>query len=84
MEVLLGGAVIGLGYLFTKDGINRNNPSFTKEIRKNNQPNGENILESKRSFNIWQDEQNRAHKLFEKTKSPVKTNVIIPGPTLRK
>ena len=84
MEVLLGGAVIGLGYLFTKDGINRSNPSFTKEIRKNNQPNGENILESKRSFNIWQNEQKRAQKLFEKTKSPVKTNVIIPGPTFKK
>ena len=84
MEVLLGGAVIGLGYLFTKDGVNRNNPSFMQKVSKNNVPNGKNILESNRSYNIWQDEQKKAQELFAKTTNPAKTNVIIPGPPFKK
>jgi hypothetical protein len=84
MEVLLGGAVIGLGYLFTKDGINRQTPSFTDKISKNNKPNGDNIMESRRSYNIWENEQKRAQNLFKKTVNPVKSNVIISGPPFRK
>ena len=84
MEVLLGGAVIGLGYLFTKNGINRQTPSFTDKISKNNKPNGDNIIESRRSYNIWENEQKRAQNLFKKTVNPVKSNVIISGPPFNK
>ena len=77
MEILLGGAVIGLGYLFTKDGINRENTTFIQTVNKNNIPNGKNILDSTRSYDICQDEQKNAKKLFKKTENHEKTNVII-------
>ena len=32
MEVLVGGAVIGLGYLFSKEGI-RNNTKFSDKVK---------------------------------------------------
>ena len=84
MEVLVAGTVIGLGYLFTKEGLNRPKTHYAKNINKSNNPNGKTILESKRSYHIWQDEQKRANKLFEKTKDPTNSNVIIAGPTFTK
>jgi hypothetical protein len=84
MEVLIGGAVIGLGYLFSKKELNRTETHFLQNINGNKKPNGNNIMDSRRSYNIWQAEQKRAHKLFKKTENPEKTNVIIPGPTFKK
>jgi hypothetical protein len=84
MEVLIGGAVIGLGYLFSKKDLNRNSTNFLENIIGNKKPNGNNIMDSKRSYDIWQEEQKKAHKLFKKTKDPENTNVIIPGPTFKK
>ena len=84
MEVLVGGAVIGLGYLFSKEGIVRNNTKFSEKVRGNQIPNGDTIYQSNRSYDIWQKEQKDAQKLFEKTENPTKTNVIIPGPTFKK
>ena len=84
MEVLLGSAVIGLGYLFTKDGINREKASFIQTVNKNNIPNGKNILDSTRSYDIWQNEQKKAQNLFKNIENPEKTNVIIAGPPFSK
>ena len=84
MEVLIGGAVIGLGYLFSKEGINRSNTKFSNKVKGNQIPNGDTIYQSNRSYDIWQKEQKDAQKLFKKTENPEKTNVIIPGPTFKK
>ena len=53
MEVLIGGAVIGLGYLFSKDGINRSNTQFSNKVSDNQNPNGDSIYQSNSSYDIW-------------------------------
>ena len=80
MEALIAGTIIGVGYLLSSDKPkNIINEKYIK-VNPEQKPNGTNILNSNRSYNIWQDEQKKAHDLFEKTKDPVKTNVLIPGP----
>ena len=76
MEVLIGGAVIGLGYLFSKKELNRNETQFLQNINGNKKPNGNNIMDSRRSYNIWQAEQKRAQKLFKKTENPEKIREV--------
>ena len=80
MEALVAGAVLGVGYLLSsnenKQLVNTKNITIHPEQK----PNGTNLFDSKRSYNIWQDEQKHAQNLFKKTKDPVKTNVLIPGP----
>ena len=60
-------AVIGLGYLFSKEGINRSNTKFSDKVRNNQIPNGDTIYQSNRSYDIWQKEQKDAQKLYKKT-----------------
>ena len=80
MEALVAGAVLGVGYLFSSDKnkllVNEDNIYINPEQK----PNGSNLFDSKRSYNIWQNEQKHAQNLFKKTKDPVETNVLIAGP----
>ena len=48
MEVCVAAGVLGIGYLFSKDGLNRENKKkFITNISKNNLPTGNNIYNSK-------------------------------------
>ena len=80
MEAIVAGAVLGVGYLLSsnkeKDIVNE---KYIK-VNPEQKPNGTNLLNSRRSYNIWQDEQKKAQNLFKKTEDPVKTNVLIAGP----
>jgi hypothetical protein len=79
MEYLIVGTVFGLGYLFNKDGINREE-EVIEEVPENLKPNGINIYENNNVNKIRQNEQKIADKLYEKTKDSINTNIIIPGP----
>ena len=80
MEALVAGAVLGVGYLLSsnKDKVLINQKNI--HVNPEQKPNGTNLFDSKRSYNIWQDEQKHAQNLFKKTKDPVATNVLIAGP----
>ena len=80
MEVCVAAGVLGIGYLFSKDGLNRQNKKkFITNISKNNLPTGDNIYESKETINIIRNQQKKADNLFKETFDK-KTNVIIAGP----
>jgi hypothetical protein len=83
MEIYVVSAIVGLGYYFTRDGLNRNrNDTMIKSIPKSVTPNGTNVYNSQRSVDIRKNEQLKADKLFERTKNSSKSNVMIPGPPL--
>ena len=83
MEYFLAASVIGAGYALNNNGKNRNNePSFISNVPKNQLPNGNNIYNNESTINIRQNEQERANKLFAKTKNSEKTNVMIAGPPM--
>ena len=56
MEAIVAGAVLGVGYLLSsnkeKDIVNEKSIKISPEQK----PNGTNLFDSKRSYNIWQDE----------------------------
>ena len=85
MEYVLAASVVGLGYYFSNDENKRdNNGMKMKKVPKNMSPSGENIYSSNRSFEIRQNEQNRANKLFNKANKPEDTNVIVAGPPYKR
>ena len=80
MEVCVAAGVLGLGYLFSKDGLTReNDKKFIQNVPKNLKPTGNNIYSSSDTVKIIKDEQKRADNLFNEALKP-NTNVIIAGP----
>ncbi len=83
MEIFVTSAILGLGYYFNRDGLQRDKKyQVTNKVPKMIQPNGKNIYESRRSVDIWEQEQRRADRLFAKAKDPVATNVGVAGPPM--
>ena len=84
MEYLLVSAVVGAGYILSKNDNNLkdNNETFTAKINKNQEPSGNNIYESTRSIQVGKEQQERANVIFNKSKDSLKTNYMIPGPPL--
>jgi hypothetical protein len=81
MEFILVSALVGAGYILSKN----NNPRQTKKsylgaVSKNFSPSGENIYENTRSQAVWKEQQNRADRIFSKSKNSLKTNYMIAGP----
>ena len=80
MEVCVAAGVLGIGYLFSKDGLNRENKKkFITNISKNNLPTGNNIYNSKETIKIIKNQQKKADNLFKETLDK-NSNVIIAGP----
>lgn len=79
MEAIIAVSIIGLGYLFQN-----NNTEYNKKKKlsasKNQKPNGINIYTSYRSYDIFQNEQNKANDLMAKSLYPTETNIVTPGP----
>ena len=83
MEVILTGAILSLGYYFNREGLQRDKKyQVTNKVPKIIQPSGKNIYESRRSVDIWEQEQRRADRLFERAKDPANTNVGVAGPPM--
>jgi hypothetical protein len=81
MEIFLTTALLGIGYYFNRDGLQRDKKySVVDEVPKIIKPNGKNVYESRRSVDIREQEQQRANRLFERAKDPVRTNVGVAGP----
>ena len=81
MEYLIILGIIGLGYKLQSDQNNKIKKKFVGKVSKNQLPSSENVYTSKRSYNIFQEEQDKANILLEKSKYPQDTNVVTPGPT---
>ena len=80
MEVCVAAGVLGIGYLFSKDGLNRENKKkFITNISKNNLPTGNNIYNSKETIKIIKNQQKKADNLFKETLDK-NSNVIIANP----
>lgn len=83
MEVILVGSILTAGYLLQKDGINRTRTTIEKlTLPDNAKPNGPDPYTDHRSVTIWQNEQEKANRLYEEAKDSINTNVMIPGPPL--
>ena len=81
MEYLITASIVGLGYIYS----NNSNKKTFKQSKKTKIPLSQksstyNFYDSNASFNIRQNEQKFANKLFNKSKYPEDTNIITPGP----
>ena len=81
MEYLITVSILGLGYVYS----NNSNKKTFKQSKKSKIPLSQksssyNFYDSNASFNIRQNEQKYANKLFDKSKYPEDTNIITPGP----
>ena len=80
MEVCVAAGVLGLGYLFSRDGLIREkDKNFISNIPKNSIPTGNNIYDSRDTIKIIQNQQTKADNLFNEALKP-DSNVIIAGP----
>ena len=80
MEYLIILGVLGLGYTLQNNKKLQTNKKFIANVPKNQNPSPENTYTSKRAYNIFQEEQQKANVLLEKSKYPQDTNVLTPGP----
>ena len=80
MEYLIGLGVLGLGYQLQTNKDTKLKKNFIGDVPKNQIPSVQNTYTSKRAYNIFQEEQNKANILLEKSKYPQDTNVVTPGP----
>ena len=81
MEYLIVLGILGLGYKLQSEQKSKTNKKFIEKVTKNQIPSPENVYTSKRAYNIFQEEQDKANVLLEKSKYPQDTNVVTPGPT---
>jgi hypothetical protein len=81
MEFILASAIMGMGYVLSKNNVPRQQDiSYTAKVSPNYKPSGDNIYENTRSQQVWKEQQNRANKVFAKSKDSLKTNYMIAGP----
>ena len=83
MEIPIIVGLIGAGFYFSKDGINRTDNTIqdkNKPYLSKDDINGSNIYESEKSYKIRQCEQERGNNLYSVAAQPDKSNIIIPGP----
>ena len=83
MEIVIISGLIGAGYYFSKDGVDRKD-NYDLNLNKNylskDQLNGKNIYESKKSFNIRNNEQEESNKLYSEAINNPNSNLVFPGP----
>ncbi len=80
MELLLTGGLVSLGYLLSEDKSKKDEKKkFMSKVPLNKQPNGDNIYQSNRSYDIFQDEWKNSGPLYKESMQRG-TNVIFGGP----
>ena len=86
MDLGISSGVLGMGYLLRKNKQEVNElpelDNFEKGIRQPGYtvPNGNNMYESNRSWEVWQQQQARADVVYNEGLDSYNTNVMIPGP----
>jgi hypothetical protein len=80
MEYLIVLSIIGLGYTLKSDQTKFKKKKIIEKVSKNQLPSPDNVYSSNRAYDIFQQEQNKANILLEKSKYPQDTNVVTPGP----
>lgn len=84
MEIGLGvlASLMGLGYAANKNGVQRQK-SVTGNIPVPPEriPTGTNIYNSKKTVDIWNQEQQMMNNMYKNAQNPEK-NIVIPGPPL--
>ena len=82
MEFLLATSIVGLGYVYSNNNQNLKTFKQTKKskIPSAQRPSSNNYYTNHTSYNIRQNEQKKANKLFDKSKFPQDTNIITAGP----
>jgi hypothetical protein len=74
-ELAVIGALMGIGYVLNKDGVNREQlRNIDLNVSRYDKPNGDNIYNSTESLKIRKDEQRRANEFYKKE------NIVFPGP----
>jgi len=81
MEFVLVAAIAGAGYLLSKNNKPRyQDVKYLGKVTPNFKPSGENVYDNKRSQQVWLSQQNRANRIFAKSKNSLKSNYMIAGP----
>jgi hypothetical protein len=81
MEIIAATGLLGLGFLMSQNKSEQEDKkNFTSKVPLNKKPNGNNIYESNRSYEIFEDEWKNSGPLFKDSQNPSKTNVIYSGP----
>jgi hypothetical protein len=81
MEFILVSAIAGMGYLLSKNNVPRQTKiTYTDSVSKNYTPSGNTIYDNTRSQTVWKEQQERADRIFSKSKNSLKTNYMIAGP----
>ena len=83
MEYLITASILGLGYIYSND--KKKSPKTFKQSKKSKisnsqKPSSYNYYSNNSAFNIFQNEQKYATKLFDKSLYPKDTNIVTPGP----
>jgi hypothetical protein len=81
MEYLIALGILGLGYTLQNNRPKNINKKYIAKIKNSQIPSPDNVYTSRKSYNIFQEEQKKANVLLEKSKYPQDTNVITPGPS---
>ena len=81
MEYLITGGILYMAYQLQTSKKDDLKKKFVGKVSKNKIPSTQNTYTSKRSYNIFQEEQKKADVLLEKSLQPQDTNVITPGPS---
>ena len=79
MEYVITASVLGLAYFLKND--DKETKKKIKKIPPSQLPSGETVYTSKRSYNIFQEQQNQMNDRYEKALYPQDTNIVTPGPT---
>ena len=77
MEVIIGGSLLGLGYLM-KDEPNR---EYDKNIEMTSKTNKQYQITphtSQSYYNVHKNEENKVKKKYEQAKKAIETNIIPP------
>ena len=80
MEYIVIGSILFLGYQLQSNKNKNVKKKNTQNVPKNQLPSGVNTYTSRRSYDIFQQEQKKADVLAQKALYPQDTNVLTPGP----
>jgi hypothetical protein len=81
MELLVTGGLIGLGYLLSENkGEKDEKKKFMSKVPLHKKPNGDNIYESNRAYQIFENEWKNSGPLYKDSFNTKETNVVFNGP----
>ncbi len=81
MELLLSAGILGAGFFMsTNPKEKEDKKKFFAKVPLNKKPNGDNVYQSNRSYDIFEDEWKNSGPLYKKSFNTKETNVVFGGP----